>query len=83
MLREAAKDEAAMLRYFPRKVKDQIGAKVGFRVAPSTPGMARARGIREGSQITGPQGTSARIGEGSFAEIQDVTAKILGESLYC
>lgn len=82
MLREALADDATKLRYFPRKVVDGIAGKVGFRVSPNEPGMAKARGLRAGTQLVGPDGTTAMIGEGSFAEVQELTAQVLGAAVY-
>jgi hypothetical protein len=78
MLREIADDPDTLDRYFPHKVKQAIGEQGHFPVTPAQVGYAKARGMRAGSQITGPQGTSAMLTEGSFAEIQDVTQRILG-----
>ena len=82
MLREALQNEATKLRYFPRKVVDEIARKGRFTVSPNEPGMAKARGLRAGQRITGPDGTSAMIGEGSFKEIQELTAEVLGSAIY-
>jgi hypothetical protein len=80
-LREIADDSNAMLRYFPHKVIASIGEKARFPVTPTAVGASKARTVRAGSRITGPQGTTAMLSEGSFAEIQDVTRRILGEGI--
>ena len=81
MLREIADDNNQMIRHFPHKVISQIGERVGFPVTPAKVGAAKARTVRAGTQITGPQGTSQMLTEGSYAEIQDVTQRILGEGI--
>jgi hypothetical protein len=81
MLREIADDDQILERYFPHKVKASIGQQARFPVTPTQVGAARARGLRAGSQITGPQGSTAMLTEGSWAEVQDVTTRILGEGI--
>jgi hypothetical protein len=81
MLREIADDPDQMLRHFPHRVIQGLSESVGFPVSPTQVGAGKARTVRAGTQITGPQGTTAMLTEGSYAEIQDVTQRILGEGI--
>lgn len=78
MLREILADDDLIERYFPHKVKQNLGARGGFPVSPTQIGAQRERTLREGARILGPDGTSAMLGEGSYKEVQEVTQKILG-----
>jgi len=67
-----------MERYFPHKVKAAIAQKAGIAVAPTTVGPARARAIRQGTNIVGWAGDTEKLQTGSFAEIQDVMTRLWG-----
>lgn len=82
MLREISDpDKLGMMeRHFPHPVQQDFAQRIGY-TAPSQVGAANPRTVRAGTHITGPQGTSEMLTEGSWAEIEDVTTRILGQSI--
>lgn len=77
-LREITGDEAMMERYFPHKVQQDLSQRAGIAVAPIAPGPAKARQYREGSTLVGYDGSSIKLTEGSYREIQDAMIRLWG-----